>query len=72
MSVLAPRYVMTLNTPLKLRTMSVPTTGKVFRVDDINQDLLVELDGATINEDALIPSHYILDQYNRLSPAIME
>ena len=72
MSTLPHRYVATLNTPLKLRTTSVPTTGKVFKVDDINQDLLVELDGATIDEDPLTPSHYVLGQYSRLSPAIME
>jgi len=61
------QYATMLNSPLKLKTTSVPTTGKFFKVEDVNQDLLVELEGVTIDEDALTaPSHYILDQCNKI------
>ena len=65
------QYATTQNSPLKLKTTSVPTTGKFFGVEDVNQDLLVELEGATINEDALDSTHYILDQCNKIAPALM-
>jgi len=55
------QHAATQNTPLKLRTTSVPTAGKVFNVENVNQDLLVELEDATINEDSDARSHYILD-----------
>ncbi|KIK20320.1 hypothetical protein PISMIDRAFT_13073 [Pisolithus microcarpus 441] len=47
--------------------------GKFFRVQDVNQDLLVELQGATINEQLLITwSHYILDCCEKMLPVIMK
>ena len=56
-------------TPLKLRSTSVPSTGKFFKVKDVNQDLVVELRGATIEEGSLnSPSHYILDLIAAISP----
>ena len=57
-------------TPLKLgRSTSVPSTGKFFKVEDVNQDLVVELRGATIEEGSLnSPSHYILDLIAVISP----
>ncbi|KAI6025375.1 hypothetical protein PISMIDRAFT_16872 [Pisolithus microcarpus 441] len=67
------QYAVTQNSPLKLKTTSVPTTGKFFRAQDINQDLLVELQGATIDEQLLITrSHYILDHCEKMLPVIMK
>ena len=66
------QHTVTLCTPLKLRTTSVPTTGKVFKVEDVNQDLLVELDGATVDEDPLDKTHYVLDQCSKNLPEMME
>lgn len=64
------QHAVTHNTPLKLRTTSVPTTGKLLKAQDINQDLLVELEGATIDEDPLERnSHYILVQCDQVSPS---
>jgi len=60
-------------TPFKFRTTSVPTTGKFFKVEDINQDLLVELEDATINEDVLnTPSHYILEETTKMLPMMVQ
>ena len=65
-------YAATQNSPLKIKTTSVPTEGKIFKVEEVNQDLVVELIGATIDEDPLTASsHYILDQCNKLAPSIM-
>ena len=65
------RYAVTHNTPLKLRTTSVPTTGKLFKAENVNQDLLVELEGATINENPFEKnSHYILAQCDQISPSM--
>ncbi|KAI6005577.1 hypothetical protein EDD15DRAFT_2191043 [Pisolithus albus] len=65
------QYAVTQNSPLKLKTTSVPTTGKFFRAQDVNKDLLVELQGATINEQLLkTRSHYILDHCEKMLPAI--
>ena len=62
------RHVVT-QTPLKLRTTSVPTTGRFFKVEDVNQDLVVELHDATIEEGLLDdPSHYVLDVCSTISP----
>ena len=62
------RLVVT-QTPLKLQTTSVPTTGKFFKVEDVNNDLVVELRGATIEEELLNdPSHYILVLCSEISP----
>lgn len=58
------QHAETQNTPLKLRTTSVPTAGKVFNVEDVNQDLLVELEDATINEDSNAQPHCILDLWS--------
>ncbi|KAI6013415.1 hypothetical protein BKA83DRAFT_4130470 [Pisolithus microcarpus] len=67
------QYAVMQNSPLKLKTTSVPTTGKFFRVQDVNQDLLVELQGATIDEQLLKTwSHYILDHCKKMLPAIMK
>ena len=66
------QHTVTLCTPLKLRTTSVPTIGKVFKVEDVNQDLLVELDGATVDEDPLNKTHYVLDQCSKNLPEMME
>ena len=58
-----------MQTPLKLRTTSVPTTGKFFKVEDVNNDLVVELRSATIEEELLNdPSHYILVLCSAISP----
>ncbi|KAI5993198.1 hypothetical protein EDD15DRAFT_2196640 [Pisolithus albus] len=65
------RYAVMQNSPLKLKTTSVPMTGKFFRVQDANQHLLVELQGATIDEQLLkTRSHYILDRCEKMLPAI--
>ncbi|KAI6041728.1 hypothetical protein EDC04DRAFT_2601510 [Pisolithus marmoratus] len=46
--------------------------GKFFRAEDVNQDLLVELQGTTIDEQLLkAQSHYILDQCKKMLPVIM-
>ncbi|KAI5993385.1 hypothetical protein EDC04DRAFT_2613389 [Pisolithus marmoratus] len=67
------QYGATENTPLKLKTTLVPTVGRFFKAEDVNQDLLVELQGATINEPLLDNhSHYILAQCNKMLPTIME
>jgi len=66
------QHTVTLCTPLKLRTTSVPTMGRVFKVEDVNQDLLVELDGATVEENPFNKTHYILDQCSKVLPAMME
>jgi len=60
-----------MQTPLRLRTTSVPTTGKFFKVEDVNQDLVVELCNATIEEGLLRDnqSHYILDLCSEISPS---
>ena len=67
-SMLSRQVVM--QTPLKFRTTSVPTTGKFFRVEDVNKDLVVELHDATIEEGLLTDyqSHFILDICTKLSP----
>ena len=59
-----------MQTPLKLRTTSVPTMGRFFKVEDVNQDLVVELCDATIKEGWLLndPSHYVLDVCSTISP----
>ncbi|KAF8546316.1 hypothetical protein OG21DRAFT_1491350 [Imleria badia] len=65
------RHAVTHNTPLKLRTTFVPTTGKAFKAENVNQDLLVELEGATINKSPFENnSHYILAQCNQISPSM--
>ena len=70
--IVPPRAAMQ-NTPLKLRTTSVPTSGKIFKVEDVNRDLLVELDDATIDEGALnTPSHFVLDQSNQMLPRVAQ
>ena len=43
----------TQTTPLKLKTTSVPTTGRIFKAEEVNQDLHTELECATIDEDPL-------------------
>jgi len=64
---LARQVVM--QTPLKLRTTSVSTTGKSFKVEDVNQDLVVELHGATVDEGSLnSQSHFILNLCTEISP----
>ena len=60
-------------TPFKFRTTSVPTTGKNFNVEDVNQDLLVELEDATIDEDTLHTScHYILEETTKILPIMVQ
>jgi len=64
---LAQQVVM--QTPLKLRTTSVPTTGKFFKVEDVNQDLVVELRGATVDKGSLnSQSHFIPNLCTEISP----
>ncbi|KAI6043356.1 hypothetical protein EDC04DRAFT_2600229 [Pisolithus marmoratus] len=66
-------YAATQDTHLKLKTTLVPTTGRFFKAEDVKQDLLVELQGATIDELLLDnQSHYILTQCNKMLPTIME
>ena len=61
-----------INDAIKLQILYVPATGKLFKVEEVNQDLVVELQGAIIDEDALTASsHYILDQCNKLAPSMM-
>jgi len=60
-------------TPFKFRTTSVPTMGNFFKVEDVNQDLLVELEDATIDEDVLnTPSHYILEETTKMLPMMVQ
>ncbi|KAI6011481.1 hypothetical protein EDC04DRAFT_2609880 [Pisolithus marmoratus] len=67
------QYTVTQNSPLKLKTTSIPTMGKFFRVEDVNQDLLVELQDATMDKEFLSThSHYILDQCDKLLPMTMK
>jgi len=66
------QHTVTLCTLLKLRNTSVPTTGRVFKVEDVNQELLVELGGATVKENPFNKTHYILDQCSKVLPAMME
>jgi len=65
-------HAATQNTPLKLRTMSVPTTGKIFKVHEVNQDLLVELHGVTLHEDPLSTPHYVLELCDNISPTVIQ
>ena len=62
------QHAATQTTPLKLRTTSVPTTGRIFKAEEVNQDLLIELEDATIDEDPLTGIHYILEVCNETSP----
>ena len=62
----------TQTTPLKLKTTSVPTTGRIFKAEEVNQDLLTELEGATIDEDPLTDIHWTLHICNETSPATTE
>ena len=62
------QHAATQTTPLKLRTTSVPTTGRIFKAEEVNQDLHIELEDATIDEDPLMDTHYILDICNKTSP----
>ena len=64
------QHAATQTTPLKLRTTSVPTTGRIFKAEEVNQDLLIELEDATIDEDPLTDTHYILDICNETSPGM--
>ncbi|KAI6137152.1 hypothetical protein F5141DRAFT_1060041 [Pisolithus sp. B1] len=66
------QYAVMQNSPLKQKTMSIPMTGKLFGAEDINQDLLVELQGMTIDEQLLkARSHHTLDQCKKMLPVIM-
>jgi len=66
-------HAATQTTPFKFRTTSVPTTGKFFKVEDVNQDLLVELEDATIDKDVLnTPSHYILEETTKMLPMMVQ
>ena len=65
-------HMATQNTPLKLRTMSVPMTGKIFKAHEVNQDLLVELHGVTLHEDPLSTHHYILELCVKISPTVIQ
>ena len=70
---IVPPHAAMQNTPLKLRTTSVPTSGKIFKVEDVNHDLLVELDDATIDEGTLnTPSHFVLNQSNQMLPRVAQ
>ena len=62
----------TQNTPLKLRTTSIPTTGKIFKAHEVNQDLLVKLHGVTLHEDPLSTLHYILELCVKISPTVIQ
>lgn len=67
---LPAHHAMTQITPLKLRTMSIPTMGRVFKAAEVNQDLLIELEGATIDKVLFMSNHYILDVCNKFLPAM--
>ena len=64
-------HAATQNTPLKFKTNSVLSSGKVFKTENINRELLAELEDATLEEEDLIvssnPSHYILHQCHSVS-----
>ena len=72
LSLMPFHHVATQNTPLKLGTMSVPTTGKIFKVHEVNQDLLVELHGVTLHEDPLSTPHYTLELCVKISPTVIQ
>ena len=61
-------------TPLKFRTNSVPSSGKVFKTENVNQELLVELEDATLEEESFIASktHYILRQCNSVEKLLVQ
>ena len=42
--------------------------GRIFKAEEVNQDLLIELEDATIDEDPLMDTHYILNVCNETSP----
>ena len=69
-------HAATQNTPLKFRTNSVPSSGKVFKRENVNQELLAELEGATLEEEGLIvsrnPAHYILHQCHSVSKHLLQ
>ena len=65
-------HMTTQNTPLKLRTTSVPMAGKIFKAHEVNQDLLVELHGVTLHEDPLSTPHYILELCVKISPTVIQ
>jgi len=65
-------HAATQNTPLKLRTTSVPTTGKIFKAHEVNQDLLVELHDVTLHEDPLSTPHYVLELCDNISPTVIQ
>ena len=66
----------TQNTPLKFRTNSVLSSGKVFKTENVNQELLAELEDATLEEEGLIvscnPAHYILHQCHSVSKHLLQ
>ena len=43
-------------TPLKFRMNSVPSSGKVFKTENVNQELLAELEDATLEEEDFLVS----------------
>ena len=62
-------------TPLKFRTNSVLSSGKVFKTEDVNQELLAELEDATLEkEDFLVskPPHYVLHQCPSVSKLLAQ
>ena len=65
-------HAATQNTPLKLRTTSIPTTGKIFKAHEVNQDLLVELHDVTLHEDPLSTPHYVLELCDNISPTVVQ
>ena len=66
------QHAATQTLPLKFKTTSVPITGRIFRVQEVNQDLLTELEGATLDEDPFTGEHYIFRMCDNLSPATTE
>ena len=66
------QHAATQTSPFKFKTTSVPTTGRIFRAQEVNQDLLTELEGATLDEDPFMGEHYIFRMCDNLSPATTE
>ena len=62
-------------TPLKFRTNSVPSSGKVFKTENVNQELLAELEDATLEEEDFLvskPPHYVIHQCPSVSKLLAQ
>ena len=72
---MAAYHAATQITPLKFRTNSVSSSGKIFQTENVNQELLAELEDATLEEEDLLiskPPHYILHQCHSISKLLLK